>query len=367
MKKQVLSSAQDLMREFYEDFNFEEAEKPSMEWVVDFMKRNGLSNRNNHSLEKERSQNANVKIITEWFRNVYTEDEAKKYKSYMIGNLDETMLVARNNLVCVVKRGSRFAITQEDDIAEHVTMLACVTADGQKVPPYLIFPLKTLPTTLDSRVKNKQLYVGGQAQGWITKENFKEYTKVLIEFVKNHRIRHAVQENEPFLLFSDSHNSREDPETLKSLKENFITLLTYPAHCTHILQPLDVGIFAEFKKHFKLEKRKISKQKIEFTDKTPSERSLRRTIAVLACLEALHICTTDLRIEKAFKYTGLLPRDENMALKNPRINKDETIVIPNKKRKAIDIVGKVATNDTLIQNLEMQQLQQSQANSKPKR
>lgn len=245
-----------------------------------------------------------------------------------------------------------------------MTMLACVTADGQRVPRYLIFPLKHLPTTRDSRVKNKQLDVGGQAQGWVTKENFKEYSKILVDFVKNHRIRHSLAENEPILFFADSHNSREDPQTLKLLKENFITLLTYPAHCTHVLQPLDVGIFGDFKKYFKLEKRKISKQKIEFTDKPPSERGIRRVVVVLACLEALPMCTTDLKIEKAFKYTELLPRDENTALKNPGVNKDKKIVIPNKKRKPIDIVAKIATTDTIIQNFGNQQILQVASSSK---
>ena len=173
------------------------------------------------------------------------------------------MLVSRSKLCCAVKRGSRFAVIKDDDPGEHVTMLACVTVDGSKLPPFLIFPLKTLPKSLDERIKKNQLYVGGQDNGCITMQNFKEYAKVLVDWVKSHRQFHKLPEKEPFLLIGDSHNSREDHDMLRMLKENDITFLTYPSHCTHILQPLDVGVFKDFKKYFKLAFRKLRKEKIE--------------------------------------------------------------------------------------------------------
>lgn len=354
MKKEIVAVAQDAIHEYYPKFTFPEVEKPSLDWVHDFMKRNNLQKKTDHHLEKVRSEAGSIATLKDWFTNVYTEEEYKKYKSFMIGNLDETMLSSNSKLVCVGKRGSRFAVSEGDDSAEHVTMLACVTTDGRSMPPFIIFPLTNLPTTLDQQVKNKQVYIGGQEKGWIDQGTFFEYAKLLVNFVKGHRHHHGLPEDEPFLLFGDSHNSREKPETLKLLKENNITLLTFPAHCTHLLQPLDIGIFGPFKKHFKIEKRKISKENITFVGDQPSLRSKQRGITVLACIEALHLCCSTSKIDKAFRYAGLHPRDPEQTFKNPRVNKDESIAIPNRKRKRISIDGKIATNDSLISELEQQ-------------
>ena len=77
----------------------------------------------------------------------------------------------------------------------------------------------------------------------------------------------------------------------------------------------------------------------------------------MACLEALHFCTSITQIERSFKCTGLFPRDPEMALMNPRINKDVSVLITDKKRKRISIDGKIITSEVLIQELEEQKEQ----------
>ena len=142
----------------------------------------------------------------------------------MIGNLDEMMLSSNSKLVCVGKRGSRFAVSEGDDSAEHVTMLACVTTDGRSMPPFIIFPLTNLPNySRPTGEKQAGIYIGGQEKGWIDQGTFFEHAKLLVNFVKGHRHHHGLPEDEPFLLFDESHNSREKPETMKLLKENNVT------------------------------------------------------------------------------------------------------------------------------------------------
>ena len=343
------------MKEYYVDYSFPEPEEPSAEWVKAFMNRHNLKTLLSTPLSKDRSEAGSDVSISQWFKDVYTEDIAKQFKPAMIANLDETMLIARNRFLCVVKRDSRYAVIEEDDTCEHVTLLTCATTDGQKPPPFLRVPLKTLPVALDEMVQLKQIMVGGQQSGWVTQTNFKEYCKALVIFVNAHRKRHNYGEEEPFLLFGDSHSSRADPETLKLLKENHITFITFPAHCTHILQPLDVGIFGNFKKHFKKEKRKMAKLNIQFpSNMVPSKKSLQRVVVVLACITALHLCTDILTISRAFSLTGLHPRDLSAALKNPRVNHDPDIQITPKKRKAFSIYGKVLTDVSTIDELEKQ-------------
>ena len=54
----------------------------------------------------------------------------------------------------------------------------------------------------------------------------------------------------PVLLLQDGHASHTSIEVLELARANNIHLLCLPAHTTHVLQPLDVGVFKSFKSHF---------------------------------------------------------------------------------------------------------------------
>ena len=51
------------------------------------------------------------------------------------------------------------------------------------------------------------------------------------------------------LLVLDNHFSHLNVETLNLVKENGVVMLSFPPHCSHKLQPLDVSIFVPFKKY----------------------------------------------------------------------------------------------------------------------
>ena len=50
-----------------------------------------------------------------------------------------------------------------------------------------------------------------------------------------------------YYLILDGHNSHVTLETIETCKSNNIRLLCLPAHSSHILQPLDVGVFVHVK------------------------------------------------------------------------------------------------------------------------
>lgn len=51
-------------------------------------------------------------------------------------------------------------------------------------------------------------------------------------------------------MLCDNHESHISIQALNLAKENSITILTFPPHSTHKLQPLDVGIFGPFQKYY---------------------------------------------------------------------------------------------------------------------
>ena len=53
----------------------------------------------------------------------------------------------------------------------------------------------------------------------------------------------------PVVWIFDGHYSHISLELIKLARDNNIHLLCLPPNTTHILQPLDVGLFAVLKKH----------------------------------------------------------------------------------------------------------------------
>ena len=75
--------------------------------------------------------------------------------------------------------------------------------------------------------------------GWMQEENFLLYVK---HFAKHNRqnLDHAV------LFTLDNHGFHLSIQVLNFCKANGITLLSFPLHIFHKLQPLDREVFGQF-------------------------------------------------------------------------------------------------------------------------
>jgi len=82
-------------------------------------------------------------------------------------------------------------------------------------------------------------------KGWINTESFRFWVKNI--FIKN------IPPVRPILLLFDGHGSHIDFQTSKICKENEIELLCLPPHTSHLIQPLDVGVFGPMKQAYRRE------------------------------------------------------------------------------------------------------------------
>ena len=120
-----------------------------------------------------------------------------------------------------------------------VTVLYAVNAAGNSVPPMLVFP----------RVKLRDHMMKGAAPDSIGVANPSRwmFAACFTEFLK-HFIKHTkCSKDRPAILILDNHDSHIRIETIDLAKENGVTLLTLPPHCSHKLQPLDRSIYGPFK------------------------------------------------------------------------------------------------------------------------
>lgn len=53
--------------------------------------------------------------------------------------------------------------------------------------------------------------------------------------------------NEPTLLIYDGHSTHVQLSVIEVAKEHNITIIKFPAHSSHLLQPLDLSVFKPFK------------------------------------------------------------------------------------------------------------------------
>ncbi|XP_026745200.1 uncharacterized protein LOC113506559 [Trichoplusia ni] len=82
----------------------------------------------------------------------------------------------------------------------------------------------------------------GNSSGWMTEKEFLIFM--------DHFIKHAKPtKEEPVLLLLDNHSSHVNIGVVEKAKENNVIMLSFPPHCSHNLQPLDVGVYGPFKNY----------------------------------------------------------------------------------------------------------------------
>lgn len=339
------------MQEYYPKFEIEKVEPPGDEWYYDFMKRNDMIHILDKPIEKERAENATVGNIKNWFERFSLEIPWKDVDEHMVGNLDETVLATNARSIVCVKRGTREAETIDFESKDHITILHTVVNGGATMKPLFIYQLKQLPTYFDDLVKTGKIMVSGQKKGWINDVSFQEYMMEFVKWVGEYRKTLGLPSDAKFVLFGDSHQTRKDADLMLHLKNNNIIFVTFPSHTTHILQPLDVGVFGVFKQLLRKQKRRLATVEFKWKGTEPSEAGKARVIDTLAAIEALHQASTPLTINNAFRRTGLVPFDVDQALMNPRISPNEEVTINNRKRKGLQIDNQVVTSDAAIKAL----------------
>lgn len=125
---------------------------------------------------------------------------------------------------------------------DNVSVLSCFNAAGEDIPPFIIYS-KAYPSgaCYKSQGPPDALY-GCSESGCVTSELFRRW------FLK-HFLVHAPKER-PLLLIFDGHKSPVNLEVVEAARKDCITLLCLPPHCSHILQPLDIGLFVLLKQRF---------------------------------------------------------------------------------------------------------------------
>ena len=126
---------------------------------------------------------------------------------------------------------------------EWVTVIECISAAGTKIEPYVIFKGANLISSW---------LPANLPLGWMFTTNAKGWTNNFhgMQWIRhfNARTRLRLQDPDEYrLLLCDGHDSHISAAFVGYCIQNRIELVLLPPHSSHLLQPLDVGVFAPLK------------------------------------------------------------------------------------------------------------------------
>ena len=138
-------------------------------------------------------------------------------------------------------RGQKKVRCRTSGNRNEITIIACVSATGHAILPFVIFDAKSLNKEW---MKNQVpgITYGCSAKGWVD--------TVLFEgWLTEHFLLNAVCAR-PLLLLLYGHSSHYQPELIRFAKEHDIIIYCLPPHTTHKSQPLDANVFKPLKQNW---------------------------------------------------------------------------------------------------------------------
>lgn len=212
--------------------------KVSKKWVTNFMRRNGLSLRRRTTVCQklpdayEEKKEAFLEFVSEL-------KEQHAFTLGQIGNADQTPvwfdMPSRRTVAVKEERQVRVMTTGNEH--NRFTVMLCCTADGHKLPPFIVFKRKTMP----KETFPPKVIVRVNEKGFFTEETVLEWFRLVW-------LRRPGGLLKPkSLLVLDSFRGHITERVKRAVANAQCELAVIPGGLTPVLQPLDVALNKPFK------------------------------------------------------------------------------------------------------------------------
>jgi len=217
-------------------------------WVTRFIGRHpSIKTKVGKKIDYARVNEATPENINKFFNLYSTVDWIKPKNRY---NHDEVGIMegqGENGLVVGSSmRDKKSVYVKQNGKRTWTTMLECISQDGRVLPPGVIFKGQDLQKQWFKDQFDKDWYVAVSSNGWTSND-------LAVGWLEEVFIPRTEPEDpsEPRLLICDSHGSHTTDDFMIRCYRSNIYLLFLPPHCSHVLQPLDIGCFSSVKKAYK--------------------------------------------------------------------------------------------------------------------
>ena len=221
---------------------------PGKDWWAGFKKRHPeVTLRKPESLSSLRSRAGNPVTVGKYYMelNKILKDNGLEGRPHLIWNCDETGVCLEHTPVKVVARqGTRNVPGRTGNSRESVTIMACISASGDHMPPMIIVKRKTQRSL--ALIKTNE---GPEGSCWTYQKNAWMEDALGLDWFQKVFLERCGPER-PQLLLLDSHHSHETLSLLEEARKNGIIMMAFPPHSTHLLCPLDKTVFGPFQRAF---------------------------------------------------------------------------------------------------------------------
>ena len=248
-------------------------------------------------LQMVRAKQSNRIIVNHWFTSCLEpalQNLDLFNKPEQIYNVDESGFpLSWTPKTILTKKGQK---TPQALLArsgrENITVQTCISGSGTLLPPYVVYKGERLMsnTTFGGPLASRYAV---SHNGWMTEESFVDWLKAL--FIP------SLPPTRPVLLILDGHKSHITYEVRELARGSNIHLLKLPPHTTHLLQPLDIGVFNRMKGTWQTTVTDITSRERRLISKSDFPRLLKRVWESFKSQWAV----------SAFSKTGIVPFNPN--------------------------------------------------------
>jgi hypothetical protein len=273
-------------------------------WVHNLIRRHQtLKSRYNRKYDYQRAKCEDPALIRPWFELVRNTIQKYGILDEDIYNFDETGfqmgVISTAKVITGAERSNRPVSVQPGN-REWVTAIDCICADGQSLPPVIIFEGKVHQSTWYSETLPQDWVIGVSENGWTDNELSLKWLEHVFEKHTAHRTRGVYR-----LLILDGHGSHLTPEFDLFCKDHSIITLCMPPHSSHLLQPCDVGCFAVLKRLYGQQIQGYMRRGVNHIDKQDFLQAY-----LIAHTESMSVAN----IQSGFAATGLVPHNPERVL-----------------------------------------------------
>ncbi|CDO76906.1 hypothetical protein BN946_scf184594.g13 [Trametes cinnabarina] len=221
-----------------------DSQLPNKKWVRRFLTRHPQIRLGKpYGLAPERARAFNRSNVADYFKRLKAVIEQYNIPWSHIYNMDEKGMqrggkgqIKHNKYLVPRSQQTSYKLRSSD--LQLMTIIECVCANGSAIQPTFIFAGKGFTHDMFEGV-DPDVCIAHSPNGWTQNTICVEWFKH--SFIPQTKARRVS--DVPILLIVDGHRSHVTAEMLRLAIQNNIHIFLLPPHCTHRIQPLDVGVF----------------------------------------------------------------------------------------------------------------------------
>lgn len=283
-------------------------------WVYNFLRRQpSLKALKGIRIDYERMEGVTHQKICTFFE-VYYQEPFRSIKEENIFNMDETGLMmgqASTRTELVIGSATRKRVfTKNSPNREWVSIIECISATGVAVRPLVIFKginfqAQWMPSVEEVELTSWEFKC--TPRGWTDNITAMEWLTEI--FIPSTRPEDAEDWR---LLILDGHVTHSQEDFMVECWKHKIYLCYLIPHSSHVLQPLDVGVFGPLKRAYK--------DQIDITGYENPTAPIDKVRFVKCYAEARERAFSAENIKSGFRATGMYPRNRHAALSSAHVS-----------------------------------------------